>query len=266
MASSVTVKELWIYPIKSCRGISITATKVERRGFEFDRRWMVVNEEGQFLTQRTLPRMALIHVELTAEGPRVSAPDQPPLLLQRNQTPFHSRSVVVFNDRVEAVDQGDRAAEWFSRFLGIRTRVVYMPDDTNRRVDPEYGQSGDQVSFADAYPLLILSEASVDDLNRRLPAPISFRRFRPNILVTGCDPYEEDRWKMIAIGDVSIEFVKPCERCSVTTVDPDTALRGEQPLTTLAAYRKVDGKIFFAQNAIPRRFGTIRVGDRLKIS
>jgi len=260
-----TVSRLFVYPIKSLGGIQLDAAEVEARGSRHDRRWMLVDETGDFLSQRRYPRMALARVRVEGDRLVVNAPDMPPLKLALSPEPGAAVRACIFGDEVEAVSCGVEADRWFARFLGAACRLVYMPDETERAVDPEYAGVGDRVGFADGFPLLLFSEASLDDLNARLENPLPVNRFRPNILVAGCAPYEEDRWRTVRVGGVGLRVVKPCARCAITTVDQSSGEKGKEPLRTLASYRKVGGEVYFGQNAIPDATGLVRVGDAVEV-
>lgn len=258
-----TLSGLYIYPIKSAGGISLTAGQLDDRGLQHDRRWMVVDEQNTFLTQRKFPRMALISVELAAERLVVHAPSMHDLGVPfRLQNPETLR-VRVWDDVVEAHSAGRDASSWFSQFLGFPCKLVSMTDNALRVVNPKHGQA--QVSFADAFPLLLISEASLNDLNGRLETPVPMNRFRPNLVVRGCAPYEEDQWQEIRIGAISIQIAKPCSRCTVPTVDQSTGIKGKEPIRTLTTYRSRDGKIHFGQNVLHLGKGTIIVGDHIEI-
>ena len=239
---------------------------VEERGFRNDRRLMLVDSTGKFLTQRDLPRMALIRPRLNGCRLFLTAPGMPGFEMDC-QTEGETIEVTVWSDTCRAVDQGRAAAEWFSDFLHISCRLVWFPDDFTRSVDSAFAAApGDQVAFADGYPFLLISQASLDDLNGRLPAPVAMKRFRPNIIVAGGEPYQEDRWRKIRIGSVAFSVVKPCSRCVIPTIDPETAKKAKEPLKTLSRYRKsADGKILFGQNLIHQSYGSIRVGDRIEV-
>ncbi|MGE0352335.1 MAG: MOSC domain-containing protein [Gemmatimonadales bacterium] len=249
-----------LYPIKSCRGIQVARARLDDFGIHLDRRWMVVKPDGGLLTQREAPRMALIRVELVGDGVIVRAPGMIEQVVSAREDGAPA-TVRVWKDTVEACDQGDAVAEWFSRFLGGRMRVVYMPEDTLRRVDPGRVPEERRVSFADAFPFLILGEASLDELNRRLSAAVSMTRFRPNLVISGTVPFAEDGWREIRIGTVPFRVVKPCSRCVLTTVDPETGVKGKEPLATLATFRKRDGEVHFGQNALHLAEGILEVGD-----
>ncbi len=260
----ITVSGLFRYPIKSCAGHFLDSAVLDHRGIEHDRRWMVVDAAGAFRTQRERPRMALITPSLANGTMTLAAPGMPDLELGITD-PGPRVAVRVWKDRVEAIDHGEAAAEWVTRFLAEPLRLVRFAEDGDRRVEPKHAlRPEDQVGFADAYPLLVANEASLADLNSRLGAPLPMRRFRPNIVVSGAEAYAEDRWGRVRIKGVEIAVVKPCARCAITTVNPDTAEKGKEPLRTLATYRRADdGAVMFCQNAIHLAPGVLRVGDEV---
>ena len=263
----ITLSALHIYPIKACRGHAGQEAFVERRGLAHDRRLLIIDAQGIAVTQRDNARLALVLPELDGESLGLSAPGMPVLNLPLTET-GPMRSVTVWDDSgIQAVDQGEEVAGWFSTYLKDPVRLVRMTKNSIRPVSPKYAQrSDDQVSFADGYPILIASRESLDDLNTRLQTPIPMNRFRPNLVVAGCRPFEEDTWKRIRIGEVEIGLVKPCSRCEVTTIDQAAAVRGKEPLTTLARFRRLEGsKVMFAMNAIPLNEGRLRVGEPVEI-
>lgn len=277
---TVTVSELNVYPIKSCKGNSAAVASVVARGFQFDREWMVVDDEGEFFTQRDVPKMALVSPTVNSDGLTLNAPGLPELLISHNGD-LHAggtvnknasvgaqrtKRVIVWSDVCDAVDQGDAAAEWLSSFLGMRCRLVRMAARFVRQVDQDYAlRVSDQVGFADGFPFLLISEESLGDLNSRLQNPIPMNRFRPNIVVKGCKPFEEDEWKTIRIGDIKFDVVKPCARCTITTINQDTIERGQEPLRTLASFRNVDNKVMFGQNIVHHSTGSIKISDPVEI-
>jgi uncharacterized protein YcbX len=262
---SITVSEVNIYPIKSCGGISLTSAQLEPRGFQYDRRWMLVDDDGIFLTQREYPRMALISVQLHADHLRTEAPGMPSLDIPLRQNAKEHVLVEVWGDKVQAVDVGTKASTWFSEFLGVSVRLVAMSEKSYRPVDERYRLNSDTVSFADAFPLLLISEGSLEYLNSKLEDRLPMKRFRPNMVVRGCAPHDEDNWREILIGDVKMHVVKPCARCVITTVDPETGTRTNEPLRTLATFRTQLGKVIFGQNVLHALNGTVHVGDNVKI-
>jgi uncharacterized protein YcbX len=260
------VSALYRYPIKSCAGTALDTADIGVRGIVHDREFMVVEAaSGLFVTQRELPRMALIRPDVANGTLHLGAPAMPPLAM-RVVADGPPRDVVVWRDRCPAVDQGDDVATWLSDFLERRCRLVRMADAHTRRVDPAYAvREADQVGFADGYPFLLISEESLADLNGRLAAPLMMNRFRPNIVVRGGTPYAEDRWRRIRIGAVELHLVKACARCAITTTDQETAAVGREPLATLATYRRVERGVLFGQNAIHTTQGAIRVGDTVEV-
>lgn len=263
----LSVSELYIYPIKSLGGISLQTADLTDRGFEYDRRWMLIDEKHRFLSQREIPAMALLQVELTEKGPivRHKTREQPPLLIPL-QPEGGSCLVEVWDDQCKADYVSPRIDQWFTTMLQMPCRLVYMPDASHRRVDERYAMDKEIVSFADGYPLLLIGQASLDDLNTRLPSPIPMDRFRPNIVFTGGTPYQEDELKEFTIAGISFFGVKRCARCVITTIDQETSVRSKEPLRTLNGYRKNNNKIYFGQNLLFRGAGAISVGDLININ
>jgi uncharacterized protein YcbX len=262
----VRVTALNVYPVKSCAGTPLEVAEIGRRGIRHDREFMVVALDDRFLTQRECPRLALVQPSLRDERLTLSAPGMPPLSVHPTDD-GPRRSVGIWRDTVAAVDQGDQAAEWLSTYLGAPTRLVRMPADSVRLVDPHFARTPtDQVGFADGYPLLLISEESLEDLNSRLAQPLPMNRFRPNVVVRGSGaPYAEDGWAELRIRDVRFDVVKACARCAITTTDQATAERGHEPLATLARYRQVPRGVLFGQNLIHAAEGVIAVGDALMV-
>jgi uncharacterized protein YcbX len=261
----VELASLYYYPVKSLRGHELDSAYVQRMGLENDRRMMVVDPQGKFLTQRTLPRMALVVPLLNDDALTLTAPGIPDATIHFKNS--GARQIVeVWRSSVEAVDQGEAAAEWLTKFLGKPVRLVRLADGFVRRVNPKYAAtSEDRVSFADGYPLLLISEGSLDDLNARVGTPLPMNRFRPNVVVRGCAPFAEDSWKRIRVGEVEMAVVKPCARCAITTIDQESAGKSMEPLRTLATFRKVNGKVMFGQNVIPLNEGRIEVGASVEV-
>ncbi len=262
--TQIRVSELAIYPVKSLAQLSMDQLRVERTGFAFDRRWMVVDEDGLMITQRKKARMSLIQPQPYDKGLRLQASDMPDLnVFCASDSP--RRSVTVWDDSCMALDCGDEAGAWLSRFLDIRCRLVFFPEDEVRQVDPTYAQPGDRTAFSDGFPILLISQASLDDLNRRLARPVDMRRFRPNLVVSGCEPFAEDNWKQIRIGGIIFRIVKPCSRCVIPNIDPDTAEKSAEPTRTLSRFRLQDKKILFGQNVIAESQGELECGMPVEI-
>jgi hypothetical protein len=263
--SPVTLSQLYIYPIKSMAGIALPTAVVEARGLQHDRRWMLVDQAGRFMTQRQYPQMALIKVSLTTSHLLLRAPTMPPLAVPFEPPHQTVMSVQVWRDVCGAIPLADDISKWFRTFLQVRCQLVYMPEPCDRTVDHERVAADQPVSFADGFPFLLISQGSLDDLNQRLEQPVPMNRFRPNLVVEGCEALAEDTWRQIRIGEVGFQVVKPCSRCGITTVDQGTAEVGQEPLKTLATYRRWDGKIWFGQNLVHEQLGTLTVGDGVEV-
>ena len=264
-----TIREIRLYPIKSLGGVSVPEAIVEEKGFRYDRRYMLVTPAGQFITQRSCHQMALIDVALTNDSIRVwhrLFPDnvfELPLDPESQSAPI---PVTVWDSHdVPAVPLSPQADFWFSQVLGIECRLVFMPESTRRIADPAYAIHGEAVSFADGYPYLIISQASLDDLNRRLAQPVTMTRFRPNLIVDDCLAFDEDTWLDFRMGTLPFYGPKPCARCVLTTIDPETGETGKEPLLTLTSYRNRNNKVLFGQNALAKSPGNLRVGDTIEI-
>ena len=258
------VTEINIYPIKSTRRIALNESEVLPRGLPWDRRWMLVDEHNNFITARQHPSLATVQTEIDGDSLVVVADAGEALRLPLSPGQQQTARVTVWRDSVDAVLVNPEAHTWFSDFLGISCRLVQMTDGLTRGVDQYYGQADDEVSFADGFPLLLITGASLVDLNSRLENPVDMRRFRPNLVVDGDVPYAEDEWQRFRVGEVEFEGVENCSRCIFTTVDPDRGIKSpdKEPLRTLSTYRRrPEGGVFFGQNLIPRSAGVIRVGD-----
>ncbi|HEX2313807.1 MAG TPA: MOSC N-terminal beta barrel domain-containing protein [Thermomonospora sp.] len=255
--STAALTGLTVYPLKGGRGTALTAAELGPRGLRYDREFMLVTPEGRFLSQRDYGRMALLRPAYDGEVLTVRAEGE--TLTHKAVEDGPVREVVVHRTYCEGVDQGDEAARWFTEFLGTECRLVRF---TGHRPT---SRGGGEVAFADAYPLLLISEESLADLNGRLDEPLPMNRFRPNLVVAGLGAFGEDRAKLLRIGETTIELVKACARCIVTTTDQETGERGREPLRTLAAYRTIDRGIRFGQNGVPRTTGTLRLGDPVEV-
>ncbi|MGD8339276.1 MAG: MOSC N-terminal beta barrel domain-containing protein [Gammaproteobacteria bacterium] len=263
------VSRIFVYPIKSCRGIEVSSAELTHRGLEFDRRYMLVDADGRFLTQRQHPRMALIEPAFGDGGLAVNAPDRRPLSIPLGiDSDAHATCKVrIWADTVEATLADAETNVWFSEFMGFACGLVYLADSQHRAVPNPAAAFEDEVGFADGAPLMLLSDASLADLNRRLEHAVGIERFRPNVVVTADEPYAEDEWQRIIIGAARLDVAWPCSRCGLTTVDPATGERDAagEPLRTLRGYRRRDRKVYFGQNLIPRALGTIEVGAECAI-
>jgi uncharacterized protein len=260
------ISEIFIYPIKSLGGISLSSAVVTDRGLKYDRRWMLVDEQGEFMTQRTHAKMALLQVEVVEEGLKVYHKKNHDSIL----VPFESQTVEttmvnVWSDRCRVQVVSPDIVGWFSNVLSTNCRLIYMPDTTLRRVDGRYAKNKEITSFSDAYPFLIIGQSSLDDLNNRLEEKLPMNRFRPNIVFTGGVAFEEDNWSHFAVQNIQFYGVKLCSRCVVTTINQDEAKAGKEPLKTLATYRMSNKKIYFGQNLLHQGEGKIQVGDRIEV-
>ncbi|WP_439489271.1 MOSC domain-containing protein [Algoriphagus sp.] len=267
MSTILSIQSLYVYPIKSLAGVSLSQAKVEEQGFELDRRWMLVDEEGRFLSQRTLAGMATIKVEIGDHSLDVFVSSRPE---DRIRVPLHAVgeeiSVKVWDDEILARLVDPQIDAWFSQKLGVNARLVYMFSPKARKVDPRYAVNDESVSFADGMPYLIIGEESLNDLNSRLEFPVSMDRFRPNIVFSGGTPFQEDSFQRIKIGEIDFQLVKPCARCVMITVDQQSGSKGKEPLKTLATYRTKNKKIYFGQNMVALSSGKLRVGDLIQVS
>ena len=263
---SITLSSLIYYPIKACCGFEVESANVERMGLQDDRRMMVVTSEGVQLTQRDYAKLAWVLPTLNNGMLTLSAPnfDTVQVPIQKTGTPQIVR--VWHNKGVQAIDQGDESAQWFSEWLGASVRLVHIAAGIQRTLNPQYAvNSDDHTGFADGYPILIASEAGLQDLNSRLETPVPMNRFRPNLVVKGCEPFAEDTWNKIKIGDVELAIVKPCDRCVVTTIDKVTLEQTKEPLKTLAKYRKQELGVIFGQNIIPINEGRLQLGMHVEV-
>lgn len=279
----LTISHLFIYPIKSLGAIALTTAVAEGKGLRHDRRFMLVNPAGEFITQRTCPAMALLEVSI----PRLNEGGQTLLVWHRHrpadvlELPLQPEPLTLVplpvsvwdSENIGAVAVSSRADRWFTAVLGQPCRLVFMPETTYRPVEAGYAKPDSlgnlpAVSFADGYPYLLIGQASLDELNRRLPSPVGLERFRPNVVVVGGEANEEDNWHRFRIGEADFYGIKPCARCVMTTIDPTTGLAGKEPLKTLATYRQQGRKILFGQNGLlsPAQISvTIEVGQPLVV-
>ena len=265
MTHSICISSLTIYPVKSLAGIESKSAELDSMGLKNDRRWMLVSPQGDFLSQRKVPKMALIQPRFEDDQLILSSKGQADFTVPA-ANPENTMLVTIWGDSVTAQRVGKEADAWLSAILGLECHLVYIPDDEVRQCDLEFAKQGERTGFADGFPLLLISTASLDDLNTRLKHPVKMKRFRPNIVVTGCDAFSEDDWKQFIIADIPMRGVKPCSRCILTTVNPDTGKReGAEPLQTLMTYRKWDNNVYFGQNVIHEQKGIISIGDVLTV-
>lgn len=272
---SLQLADIWRYPVKSCRGQRLAQSLVEPWGLAGDRRWMVVDGHGRFVTGREHPCLVLVTPALDGDVIRLAAPGMPDLVVPVPSPTADLVPVRVWASELVAAATSDEAGRWLSKVAGQDVRLVYLDDPTRRPSAADYSQDGDVVSFADGFPLLLTSEGSLARLNEWIAGgrhadegPLPMRRFRPSVVVAGAAPFAEDEWRLVRIGDVTFRVAKACGRCVFTTVDPETAVKGNEPLATLARYRRWAGNVWFGINLIPdapREGGLIRVGDPVEI-
>jgi len=268
MNTPLLISEILIYPVKSLGAISLSQAEVEERGLRYDRRWLVVDDNNRFVTQRQYPTMALIEVSITENGLQLRhrTRDLGILTVPFQPETFDLVTVTLWDDQIESVIVNDASNRWLSEALGFSARLVYLPDTSPRLADPNYAPFDANVSFADGYPVLVIGQSSLDDLNTRLSEPVSMIRFRPNLVFEGGLPYDEDQWYEFTVGNLTFYGVKPCARCILTTVDPEKGeIAGKEPIRTLSTYRKRNNKIFFGQNLMTNQTGTIKIGDEISV-
>lgn len=264
----MTLTHLYLYPIKSLGGISLQQATISDRGLQHDRRWMIVEESGQFFTQRQYPEMAQIAVSQSEIGWRLThkrkriAPIEVPLQPQTDEW----MDVQVWGEEVRAQRVSPQVDGWLSMILGTSCHLVYMPDESHRPVDPDYATAGELVGFADGFPFLLISEASLAGLNEKLEQPVPMDRFRPNLVVSGVNkPHGEDEWKRFRLGEIEFLVAKPCGRCQIITIDQQTAQSSTEPLRTLSTYRRQGNKVCFGMNLLHQGEGTLEVGMEVQL-
>lgn len=289
------ISEINIYPIKSLKGIALTESIVEKRGLRFDRRWMLTDPAGMFFTQREVPKMATVRVHVDSGELRVESETGDEMRIPFEPDKGHRQNVTVWQSEVAGLVYNGEVSEWFSDVLGKKCQLVLMPETSKRRVNKDFDNGDDIVSFADGYPLLVIGEASLAALNERIDenrareedagkdagVPLPMNRFRPNVVVQGSEAFAEDNWAKIRIGEAIFRVAKPCARCQIPTVDQDRGeFDGKEPSRTFAtfrmakqafpdtyeAFRLTPNSVVFGENLIPENpGGTINVGDRVEI-
>ncbi|MCH7398787.1 MOSC domain-containing protein [Belliella sp. DSM 107340] len=261
------LKDIYIYPIKSLGGIRLTEAILEEKGLQYDRRWMLIDKDGKFLSQRTIPKLALLQVSISENKLQVTHKKEPnisisfPLDAKTNKL----KNVSIWEDVVEGQVVDKHVSDWFSEQLSMSCELVIMPESTKRKLKEKYAVNGESVSFADGMPYLLIGQSSLDDLNEKLEDPVPMDRFRPNLVFEGGEAFEEDKWDQIQVGTALFKITKPCARCVMVTVDQENANKSKEPLKTLASYRTVDGKVMFGQNMLLLKGEKIAVGDEVKV-
>jgi hypothetical protein len=268
--SAANLASIHIYPMKAARAVDLGESRVEPWGLAGDRRWMLADEDGRFVSQREEASLARVRIHPDGGALSVTAPGRAGLRVARPAADGPLLKVSVWGSRVLAAAAGPQADAWFSAYLDRPVNLVYLDDPATRRpVDPDFGRDGDTVSFADGFPLLLTTTGSLDELGGWLAAdgdePVPMNRFRPNVVVAGTPAWAEDRWLRVRIGAVPFRVAKPCGRCVVTTTDQRTGVRGKQPLRMLGRHRRFGQELVFGQNLIPDGDGVIRVGDPVEV-
>jgi len=263
----LAISHLYIYPVKSLGGIEVQSAEVHDRGLQYDRRWMITDLRNHCMTQRDVANMALFSTSIEGDQIVITHKNSPSekLVLPASIQDGNPVSVTIWNDRCQALEAPPEFNQWISAHLGILCKLVYMPRTEHRRVNPKYAIGEEITSFSDAYPILTIGQASLDELNSRLEKPLPMNRFRPNIVFTGGHPFEEDEMAEFDIGNIRFYGVKLCDRCVVTTINQETTEKGKEPLKTLSGYRLKDNNVYFGQNLLHRGSGSIRVGDPITI-
>ena len=263
----VRLTGIHLYPLKSAAAFSVQEARVDRLGLCGDRRWMLVDDDGRALTQREVPRLARIHAVPAGGGLEVVALGMPPLEVPVPSPGGEPVQATIHSRTAQGAPAGDEAAGWFSEFLETRCRLLYLPAELAIPVAAPWGGAQDRTAFSDGFPVLLTGESSLGELNRRLARSVPMDRFRPNLVVSGSAPFEEDEWEEVRIGGLSFRAVKPCPRCAVTTVDQATGVRDPtgEPLATLASFRKRDGKVWFGMNLLSDGAGTLRLADPVEV-
>lgn len=263
--SSAIIDALYLYPIKSLAGVTVRSAHVTDRGFKMDRRLMLVDEAGQFVTQRSAPKLATFGVELREAEVVVSRADVGSLQVPLQVRNSPSVQVEVWGSTVMASPVGPAFDAYFSNALGRALRLVYMPDTVERPVSPKWAPDGGIVSFADGFPYLVITRSALDEVSQRSGQTITAARFRPNIVISGPTSHAEDDWSGFEVAQTRFTCVKPCERCQMVGLDPATGESSKEPLRSLAEYRKRDGKVWFGQNLVAEGSGQISVGDVARV-
>ncbi|MCF6300399.1 MAG: MOSC N-terminal beta barrel domain-containing protein [Proteobacteria bacterium] len=265
----VSLTAIYCYPVKSCAGIALEKSEIDPYGIKFDRRWMIVDADGVFMTQRKFPQMVLIKPDLNGAYLTLKSSDFEDCPIPTHHVDKRIK-VTVWKDTVQAHLVCNQVDAWLSQVLAVKCHLVYFSDKSKRDIDPDFSKPSEQVAFADAFPLLITNTASLAQLNQQLSSTIPMIRFRPNLVVTGAEPLDEHNWMRLQYDTLRIEMVKPCSRCVMTGVDPKTGKQtGNEPLKTLKTYNEINGKPVFGVNAIPRfnknSNTVLSIGDKFKV-
>ncbi|KAF3984516.1 MAG: MOSC domain-containing protein [Methylococcales symbiont of Hymedesmia sp. n. MRB-2018] len=259
------LSDIYVYPVKSLAGIKVSKWPVTTKGLLYDRKWMLIDSNNQFLSQRQIPKMALIQTQLTHSKLILSMHSTDSISLPINATTGDSCNITIWGDTCMAKQTSLKVNQKLSDFLNIQCQLVYQPDDIVRPVDPNYSKKTDQINFSDGFPFLLTSEASMTALNKEMNLELSIERFRPNLVISQCEPYAEDSWRKISINSIDFRLPKPCSRCAIPTIDPTTANTGKEPLRTLNRLRKWNKQVYFGQNALHDQSGELAIGSEVHI-
>lgn len=260
------LNNIFVYPVKSLSGIQVSSWQVSEKGLLHDRKWMLIDHNNQFLSQRRIPRMALIKTQLTETELILNTATSGSVSLALNPQKGDEIISTIWKDQCLSRSVSKEVDQWLSDFLELECRLVYQPDEVIRSVDPAYAIANDKVNFSDGYPFLITSEASLHSLNQAMGLQLPMQRFRPNLIISQCESYAEDSWREITINNIGFRLPKPCSRCPVPTIDIETAQRGKEPLTTLNRLRKWNKKVYFGQNALHNNTGELSVNNIVTIN
>jgi uncharacterized protein YcbX len=263
--TSLTLSKIFIYPVKSLAGIEVSSSPVDSKGLVHDRKWMLIDSDHQFLSQRRLAKMALINTKIEGDTLILSTSTSGRITLPLHPEGGDEIETTIWKDQCLAKTVSIEADQWLSDFLGIKCRLVYQPSHIIRPVDPNYAEATDKVNFSDGFPFLITSDASLASLNQEMNLQLPMQRFRPNLVISGCDSYEEDSWREIMINGIHFRLPKPCSRCPVPAINTDTGERGKEPLKTLNRLRRWNNRIFFGQNALHDIAGELSIGQTINI-
>jgi uncharacterized protein YcbX len=261
---SLRISGIFIYPVKSLGGIPVGSASVMKKGLQHDRRWMLVDSGNIFLTQRIHTRMALFKMNFANEGFQVTYDGNDIVIPSAMEG--ESVRAKIWDDEVTVQEVSTTHSNWFSKHLGFPCKLVAFPEENDRPVDVRYRLGDDHVSLADAYPLMMIGQSTLDDLNRRMEIPLPMNRFRPSVVFTGGEPFEEDHWDKFTMNNLRFAGVKLCKRCVLITIDQATGVKGTEPLATLSTYRKKDNGVYFGQNVIPMEPGKLSIGDEIIIN
>jgi len=263
------LSEIYIYPVKSLGGIHLDIANITTRGLENDRRFMLIDENGRFMSQREHPQLAIFQTKIEDNFLKIIHKRTGQILLINfsSNSQLAPLSVTIWDDETSAIEVSSEASAWFTQALNIPTRLVYMPEESQRKTDVQYALTGEEItSFSDGYPILIIGQSSLNDLNNRLENPVNINRFRPNFVFKDGEPFEEDNWHEFTVGNIRFFGVKPCARCIMTTINQETGeKKDKEPLLTLNKYRKAGNKILFGQNVLISQLGTVSVGDDVTV-